>query len=184
MVLKMVGTPVDALPYLRGIQAVLAGYEGYTKGKRRTADRAIRDEIIRAARRTRAHIANIHDAAFLNSDLTMALVAKQCCTSIDALIEEVAKASSGLPNSFFSSHRAVTNGDLKRLIRHDHHAIMMVKKATNIANAAERELTQASEEGAVHGLVQRCQQMVTSATGFFSERTMLLDGLRQKKRRI
>jgi len=184
MVLKMVGTPVDALPYLRGIQAVLAGYEGYTKGKRRAADRAVRDEIMRAARRTRAHIANIHDVAFLKSDLALAMVAKQCCTSIDGLIEEVTKASSGLPRSFFSSQRGATNGDLKRLIRHDYEVITMVTKATNLANAAERELAQASEGNAVHGLVQRCQQMVTSSTGLFSERTMLFDGLRQKKRRI
>ena len=41
----MVGTPLDVLPYVRGIQMVLSGYEGYTKGKRRDADLAIREEI-------------------------------------------------------------------------------------------------------------------------------------------
>ena len=44
---NMVGTPLDVLPYVRGIQMVLSGYEGYTKGKRRDADLAIREEIKR-----------------------------------------------------------------------------------------------------------------------------------------
>ena len=44
----MIGTPLDVLPYVRGIQMVLSRYEGYTKGKRRDADKLIRDEIVRA----------------------------------------------------------------------------------------------------------------------------------------
>ncbi len=60
----MVGTPLDVLPYVRGIQMVLSGYEGYTKGKRRDADLAIREEIKRCGTRARNHIMNVHDSCF------------------------------------------------------------------------------------------------------------------------
>ena len=46
----MLGTPLDVLPYVRGIQMVLSGYSGYTKGKRRDADKLIREEIVRQIR--------------------------------------------------------------------------------------------------------------------------------------
>ena len=41
----MVVIPIEVLPYVRGIQMVLSSYEGYTKGKRRDADKLIREEI-------------------------------------------------------------------------------------------------------------------------------------------
>ena len=138
MVLNMVVTPIDALPYLRGLQAVLAGYEGYTKGKRRAADKAVRNELIRAALRTRNHMTNLHDAAAKASRIELANAAKRCCSALDVFIENVSKASSGLSRSFFSGQRVLRNSDLKRLIHHDHQVITMVTKATNIANAAER----------------------------------------------
>lgn len=181
--LKMVFTPIDALPYLRGLQAVLAGYEGYTKGKRRAADQAVRNELVRAARRTRNHITNIHDAAFVLGRHELAQSAKRCCSSIDAFVEDVSKASSGVTHSFLSGQRVMKNGDQKRLIRHDYEVITLVTKATNLANAAERQLGSNQDPVEVEQLVKRCQQMVTSSAGFFSERTMMLDGLRQKKRR-
>ncbi|RJU98584.1 MAG: hypothetical protein DWC04_03030 [Candidatus Poseidoniales archaeon] len=183
MVLNMVVTPIDALPYLRGLQAVLAGYEGYTKGKRRAADKAIRNELIRAARRTRNHMTNLHDAAATASRIELAMAAKRCCSTLDIFIEDVSKASSGLSRSFFSGQRILSNTDLKRLIHHDHQVITMVTKATNIANAAERKYGHQGESEEIERLIHRCQQMVTSSGGLFSERIMILDGLRQRKRR-
>ena len=183
MVLNMVVTPIDALPYLRGLQAVLAGYEGYTKGKRRAADKAVRNELIRAALRTRNHMTNLHDAAATASRNELAIAAKRCYSALDVFIEDVSKASSGLSRSFFSGQRILRNSDLKRLIHHDHQVITMVTKATNIANAAEREYAHQGPSDEVESVILRCQQMVTSSDGLFSERTMILDGLRQKKRR-
>ena len=43
----MPAVPLEVLPYVRGIQLVLSSYEGYTKGKRREADKLIRDEVKR-----------------------------------------------------------------------------------------------------------------------------------------
>ena len=61
----MPAVPIEVLPYVRGIQLVLSSYEGYTKGKRREADKLIRDEIKRAGTRARNHISNIQDIAFI-----------------------------------------------------------------------------------------------------------------------
>ena len=55
----MPAVPIEVLPYIRGIQLVLSSYEGYTKGKRREADKLIREEIKRAGTRARNHISNI-----------------------------------------------------------------------------------------------------------------------------
>jgi hypothetical protein len=113
----------------------------------------------------------------------LAIAAKRCCSALDVFIDDVSKASSGLSRSFFSGQRILRNSDLKRLIHHDHQVITMVTKATNIANAAEREYAHQGPSDEVESLILRCQQMVTSSAGLFSERTMILDGLRQKKRR-
>ena len=60
----MVGTPIDVLPYIRGVQLVLIGYNGYTKGSRFENDKIIREEISRAANRVRSHMQNMFDSQF------------------------------------------------------------------------------------------------------------------------
>ena len=44
----MIGLPVEVLPYVRGVQLVLVGYNGYTKGSRIKVDKMVRNEIVRA----------------------------------------------------------------------------------------------------------------------------------------
>ena len=55
----MIGTPLDVVPYIRGVQLVLLGYNGYTKGSRIETDKMVRDEISRAAGRVRLSLIHI-----------------------------------------------------------------------------------------------------------------------------
>ena len=52
----MIGLPVEVLPYVRGVQLVLVGYSGYTKGSRIKVDKMVRNEIVRAVGRIRNHM--------------------------------------------------------------------------------------------------------------------------------
>lgn len=179
----MIGTPLDVLPYVRGIQMVLSKYEGYTKGKRRDADKLIRDEIIRASGRSRAHIINVHDSSFKDGAIPIARAAKAACTEIDVLIEDVNKATTGMNHAFFSGNRSASNSDLKKLIKHDHDVIDMVTKSVNIANSAELAFNSGSEQEEIIKLIRQCQQMTTSCRGFFGSRVTILGGLRQKSKK-
>ncbi len=172
--------PIEVLPYVRGIQLVLSSYEGYTKGKRREADKLIRDEIKRAGTRARNHLINIQDVAFKSDKINIAKVAKLATTGIDELIEDVDKSVTGMNHAFFSGSRSAKVSDLKKLIKHDHDAIEMVTKAINIANSAEHAFSTNLSDEEVQGLVQQCQQMITSCQGFFNSRNKILGGLRQK----
>lgn len=172
--------PIEVLPYVRGIQLVLSSYEGYTKGKRREADKLIRDEIKRAGTRARNHLINIQDVAFKSDKINIAKVAKLATTEIDELIEDVDKSVTGMNHAFFSGSRSAKVSDLKKLIKHDHDAIEMVTKAINIANSAEHAFSTNLSDEEVQGLVQQCQQMITSCQGFFNSRNKILGGLRQK----
>ncbi len=178
----MPAVPIEVLPYVRGIQLVLSRYEGYTKGKRRDADKLIRDEIKRAGTRARNHIANIQDVAFKSSNLSIAKAAKLANTKIDSLIEDVDKSITGMNHAFFSGSRSVKVSDLKKLIKHDHDAIEMVTKAINIANSAEHALSSSKPDQEIINLIQQCQQMITSCQGFFNSRNKILGGLRQKQK--
>ena len=40
----MVGTPIDVIPYIRVVQLVLIGYNGYTKGSRIENDKIVRED--------------------------------------------------------------------------------------------------------------------------------------------
>ena len=71
---------------------VLSGYEGYTKGKRRDADLAIREEIQRCGTRARNHLLNVHDSGFREKKLDVSKAAKACCNTIDMLIEDIDKS--------------------------------------------------------------------------------------------
>ena len=73
----MIGTPLDVLPFVRGIQMVLTGYSGYTKEKRQEADKMVREEVIRATGRVRSHLENIHESAYRDSNIKVARAAKQ-----------------------------------------------------------------------------------------------------------
>ncbi|MDA8546555.1 hypothetical protein N9L11_02105 [Euryarchaeota archaeon] len=122
----MVGTPLDVLPYVRGIQMVLSGYEGYTKGKRRAADLAIREEIQRCGTRARNHLLNVHDNAFREKKIDIAKAAKACCNSIDQLIEDVDKSPTGMSHAFFSGQNSAsisvlsTTPDLVGILGREH----------------------------------------------------------------
>tara|TARA_B100000676_G_C17887849_1_gene737488 strand:- start:32 stop:592 length:561 start_codon:yes stop_codon:yes gene_type:complete len=179
---KMPAVPIEVLPYIRGIQLVLSGYEGYTKGKRREADKLIRQEIKRAATRARNHISNVQDLAFKTDKMVIAKVAKLATSEIDNLIEDVDKSVTGMNHAFFSGSRSVKVSDLKKLIKHDHDVIEMVTKAINIANSAEHAFNTSKTDEDVTNLIQQCQQMVTSCQGFFNSRNKILGGLRQKSK--
>lgn len=178
----MVGTPFDVLPYIRGIQVVLSGYEGYTKGKRRSADLAIREEIQRSCTRARSHLMNVHDGAFRDGEIDVAKAAKACCNTIDQFIESVNKSPSGMNHAFFSGQRSASNSILKKLIVHDHDVIDMVTKAVNVSNSAEHAFATDSSQKEVISLIRQCEQKVSSSSGYFSARNTVLDGLRQKKK--
>lgn len=176
----MPAIPIEVLPYIRGIQLVLSSYEGYTKGKRREADKLIRDEIKRAGLRARNHISNIHDIAFKTERLDIAKIAKLATTQIDNLVEDVDKSVTGMNHAFFSGSRSAKVSDLKSLIKHDHEVIEMVTKAINIANSAEHAFSSNESDDEITSLIQQCQQMITSCQGFFNSRNKILGGLRQK----
>ena len=179
---NMPAVPIEVLPYVRGIQLVLSSYEGYTKGKRREADKLIREELKRAGTRARNHLSNIQDIAFKNDQMSMARIAKLAMTEIDELIEDVDKSVTGMNHAFFSGSRSVKVSDLKKLIKHDHDVIEMVTKAINIANSAEHAFSTNKSSDDVISLIQQCQQMVTSCQGFFTSRNKILGGLRQKSK--
>lgn len=180
---KMVVIPIDVLPYVRGIQVVLSGYEGYTKGKRREADKMIKAEIKRAATRARNHIINIQDSSFKSNKMSIATSAKLATTEIDYLIQDVNKSTTGMKHAFLSGARSVSTSDLKKLIKHDHDVIDMVTKAINISNSAEHAMGTGMSDEDIIKLIQQCQQMITSCRGFFGARNTILGGLRQKQKK-
>jgi hypothetical protein len=175
----MVGTPVDVIPYIRGVQLVLIGYNGYTKGSRIENDKIVREEIARAASRVRSHMENIFDTQFKEGNLGVARAAKRCLEECDYLIEDVSKAASGMEHAFLSGQSSPSNKDLKKLIKHDHEVIEMITKAVNIANSSEHSL--ATGEGDSKQFVMQTTQMISSCRGFFKARANILSGLKSKK---
>ena len=164
----MVGTPLDVVPYIRGVQLVLIGYNGYTKGSRFENDKMVRDEIVRAVGRVRSHMQNIFDSQFKDENLEIARAAKQCMEECDYLIEDVQKSASGMEHAFLSGQRSPSNRDLKKLIKHDHDVIDMVTKAVNIANSAE--LSTSTSDGNAKQLTMQTTQVITSCKEFFGPR--------------
>ena len=175
----MIGTPVDIIPVIRGVQLVLIGYNGYTKGSRYETDRMVREEIIRAAGRVRSHMQNVFDNEFKNGNMQTARSAKQCMEECDYLMEDVKKAVAGMEHAFLSGQRSPSNKDLKKLIQHDHDVIDMVTKAVNLSNSAEHAMARGQEE--TNQITLQTKQMITSCRGFFGARANVLAGLRQKK---
>ena len=175
----MIGTPFDALPYVRGVQLVLTGYNGYTKGSRIENDKIIREEIVRAGTRVRSHMQNIFDSQFKEENMDLARAAKQCMEECDYLIEDVVKSASGMEHAFLSGQRSPSNKDLKKLIKHDHEVIEMITKAINLANSSEHSI--ATSEGNPKQIIMQTTQMLSSCCGFFGARAKILSGLKQKE---
>ncbi len=175
----MIGTPFDALPYVRGVQLVLTGYNGYTKGSRIENDKIIREEIVRAGTRVRSHMQNIFDSQFKEENMDLARAAKQCMEECDYLIEDVVKSASGMEHAFLSGQRSPSNKDLKKLIKHDHEVIEMITKAINLANSSEHSI--ATSEGNPKQIIMETTQMLSSCRGFFGARAKILSGLKQKE---
>jgi hypothetical protein len=176
----MIGTPIDVLPYIRGVQLILEGYHGYTKDKRIENDALVRGEIVRAAGRVRSHMQNIFDSEFKRDNMEQARAAKQCMEECDLLSEDVGKAPGGMEHAFLSGQRSPSKKDLKKLIKHDHDVIEMVTKATNIANSAEHSV--AIDDGNTLQFIKQTTQKISSCRGFFGARANILKGLKTKKK--
>lgn len=175
----MIGTPLDVLPLIRGVQLVLNGYNGYTKDSRFENDKMIREEISRAASRVRSHMQNIFDSKFKEGELSIARAAKQCMEECDYLIEDVNKSASGMKHAFLSGQRTPSNKDLKKLITHDHEVIEMITTAVNLANSSEHSI--ATGEGDPKKIILQTTQKISSCRGFYGSRAKILSGLKQKR---
>ena len=105
----MVGTPVDVLPYIRGVQLVLTGYNGYTKNSRIENDKLVRDELVRVVNRIRNHMKNIFDNKFKDGNMSLARNAKRCMEECDYFTEDVRHSSDVI------SDRGIKDG-LKKMV--------------------------------------------------------------------
>ena len=177
----MVGTPVDILPYVRGVQLILTGYNGYTKGSRIENDKLVREEIVRAINRVRNHMKNIFDIKFKENDMQIARVAKQCMEECDYFSEDVKKAVGGMEHAFLSGQNSPSNRELKKLIQHDHDVITMIIEAVNLSNSAEYSIGTEGDKTKI--LIQQTTQKLTSCRGFFNARGNILAGLKQKRKK-
>ena len=172
--------PGDILDYVRGLQILISGYQGYAKEKKSESDLMIRREIARTAQRARSHIENIHDRFVKKGSFENAGTAKQCMQEIDRLIEDVDKGGVGVTHGFTSGVRSMTQRDMNKLIKHDYDVIQMVVEAVRLSNDAELSLTAENENETIKKICA-CQQKITSCRGFFSERGLFLSSLRKKK---
>tara|TARA_X000001036_G_scaffold122435_1_gene115926 strand:+ start:379 stop:906 length:528 start_codon:yes stop_codon:yes gene_type:complete len=175
----MTGTPLDIMTGIRGVQLLIKGYNGYSKGSRIENDKLVRNEIARATARVRSHMQTVFDTQFREGNLNLARPAKRCIEECNYLIEDVNKASSGMEHAFLSGQRSPSNKDLKKLIKHDHEVIEMVTKAVNLANSSEHSI--ATGEGDSKQLILETIQKITSCRGFFGVRMNILSGLKNKK---
>ena len=82
----MVGTPLDIMTGIRGVQLLVKGYNGYSKGSRIENDRLVREEIARAASRVRSHMQTVFDTQFREGNLDLARPAKRCIEECLSLI--------------------------------------------------------------------------------------------------
>ena len=97
------------------------------------------------------------------------------------LANDVEKSSTGMDHAFLSGQRSTSGGDLKKLVKHDHDVIEMVTAAVNLANSAEHSL--ATGEGELLQILRHTTQKMSSCRGFFGARTVILSGLKQKKKK-
>jgi hypothetical protein len=58
----------------------------------------------------------------------------------------------------------------------------MMTKAVNISNSVEHAFASDKTDDEVKSLIRKCEQMMTSSRGYYSARSTVLDGLRQKKK--
>ncbi|RZD37850.1 MAG: hypothetical protein CXT71_07580 [Methanobacteriota archaeon] len=174
----MIGTPIDVLPYIRGVQLIMSGYSGYAKGIRIETDKMVRAELNRVVTRVRSHMQNIFDIQFKEGNMSLARAAKQCIEECDYLSEDIGKSIAGMEHAFLSGQRSPSNRDLKNLIKHDHDVIDMVIKAVNLANQAEDSISK-SEDDSKQYILQTTQK-IASCKGFFAARATLLAGLKKK----
>ena len=174
----MIGTPIDVLPYIRGVQLIMSGYSGYAKGSRIETDKMVRAELNRVVTRVRSHMQNIFDIQFKEGNMSLARAAKQCIEECDYLSEDIGKSIAGMEHAFLSGQRSPSNKDLKNLIIHDRDVIDMVIKAVNIANQAEDSISKSEDDSKQY--VLQTTQKIASCKGFFAARATLLAGLKKK----
>jgi hypothetical protein len=174
----MIGTPIDVLPYIRGVQLIMSGYSGYAKDSRIETDKMVRAELNRVVTRVRSHMQNIFEIQFKEGNMSVARAAKQCIEECDYFSEDIGKSIAGMEHAFLSGQRSPSNRDLKNLIKHDHDVIDMVIKAVNLANQAEDSISK-SEDDSKQYILQTTQK-IASCKGFFAARATLLAGLKKK----
>ncbi len=155
---------------------VIGGYGVHRREQRREADVAVREEVARASGRVRNHLNNVHDSAYRSGDTELALECALALEEVDALRSDVELAATGADHPFFSRQKGVSKRTINNLIKHDHNTLEMVRKAVNASNDMEKVHAEANG-GATVEAVRKCQQLVSSCRGHFSERNGVLRGI-------
>ena len=163
---------------------MIGGYGVHRREQRREADVAVREEVARASGRVRNHLNNVHDSAYRAGDTELAQECALALEEVDALRNDVELAATGADHPFFSRQKGVSKRTINRLIKHDHATLEMVRKAVNASNDLEKTYAESNgnskrmENGSVTvESIRRCQQLVSSCRGHFSERNGVLRGI-------
>ena len=168
--------PTDAAAYLRAIRLVIGGYGVHRREQRREADVAVREEVARASGRVRNHLNNVHDSAYRAGDTDLAQQCALALEEVDSLRNDVELAATGADHPFFSRQKGVSKKTINQLIKHDHNTLDMLRKAVNSSNDLEKVHAEADGGEALEA-VRKCQQLVSSCRGHFSERNGVLRGI-------
>lgn len=164
--------PTETLTYVRAIRLIVGGYGAYSRERRRETDVAVKEEILRAAKRARNHLANIHDAAIRCGEVALARTCAAGIESADALANDVSVGELGGEHPFLSQQISVSRGTIGRLIEHDHETLTMLTRAVRASNRLEADWRKDADAARASALA--CTQLLASVRGHFSERRRVL----------
>ena len=152
---------------------MIGGYGEYSRDKRREDDIAVRGEVSRAAARLRSHLENIHDEAYRQGDRELAKVATGAIQDVDALCDLVDKAHVGGEFPFFAIQKSISKSTIKKLIKHDHGTLDMVRGAVRKSNEAEEAMAGGDNQSAME-MTLSCRRSISSCQGHFTERLSVM----------
>lgn len=156
-------------------KALWGGYSGYSGGKLRNSDQALRQEVRRRTLMVRSHVEVVHDQAHYARRSVVRDAAKSALEACDELARDAQLATSVAPSSDHDGVVELPRKVLKQLVEHDLVTLEKLVASTRRSNAVEHADPD-QEDASLAGELRHLRQDLTGARNHFRERNMLIDG--------
>jgi hypothetical protein len=159
------------------LSRILGAYYGYTQGKRKEDDIAVRKKIMNEIQKSRNNLTNLLEEAAEGSKRDMANTAKKVIDELDILNTEVDLSEMGHQYPFFSIQKSCSSSQIEKLVEFDQSLVVGMENVSKATETLYHLLIEKQVQDPMKEL-KKIKQYIITCRNYYKDRRDYLKGLK------